>query len=259
MSTIRFFEKGKGQPIVLIHGFCEIGEMWSDFAEALSTDFRILCPDLPGSGGSTIKSDSIQLEEVAVQLEEWMEENIIENPIIIGHSLGGYVTLALLELMGNRIKAVGLFHSTAFADDEEKIGMRDRTVIFLKKYGVDTFVTSFVPPLFPEERREELAEEITQAIAQAKNCSLDGLIAFTKAMRDRKDRFEVLENFSGLKLMIAGTEDGAVKIEASRKHKNAVTDYFELENTGHVGMIERKEETLKIVREFCVRVSREEN
>ncbi|PZX58329.1 pimeloyl-ACP methyl ester carboxylesterase [Algoriphagus ratkowskyi] len=258
MSAIHFFEKGQGQPIVLIHGFCEIGEMWRDFAEALSTDFRVICPDLPGCGSTPIASDSIQMEEVAVLFEEWMEENNIHNPIVIGHSLGGYVMLALLELMGNKLKAVGLFHSSALADDEEKKGMRDRTVIFLKKHGVNTFVTSFVPPLFPEERREELSDEITQAIAQAKNCSLEGLIAFTKAMRDRKDRLEVLENFSGLKLVIAGTEDGAVKIDTSRKHKSAVTDYFELEHTGHVGMIERKEETLKIVREFCEKVSRSE-
>lgn len=254
MSAIHFFEKGKGQPVVLIHGFCEISAVWEDFAEELSSDFRVICPDLPGCGGSPISSNSISLEEVAILLEEWMEENNIQDPIVIGHSLGGYVTLALLELMGSKLKAVGLFHSTAFADDEEKKGMRDRTVIFLKKHGVNTFVTSFVPPLFPEERRDELANEINQAIAQAKNCSLDGLIAFTKAMRDRKDRFEVLENFSGLKLMIAGTLDGAVKIDASRKHKSAITDYFELEDTGHVGMIERKEETLKMVREFCERI-----
>ncbi|SFU08083.1 Pimeloyl-ACP methyl ester carboxylesterase [Algoriphagus locisalis] len=254
MSSISFFEKGEGQPIVLIHGFCEIGEMWADFADALSNQFRVICPDLPGCGNSPLSLSQNSLEEVAVQLEEWMEENSIHDPIVIGHSLGGYVTLALLELMGDKLQAVGLFHSTAFADDEEKKEMRDRTVIFLKKHGVDKFVTSFVPPLFPEERREELDSEINLAIEQAKRCTLDGLITYTKAMRDRKDRFEVLKNFSGSKLMIAGMLDGAVKIDASRKHKEAVTDYFELENTGHVGMIERKEESLKIVREFCVRV-----
>ena len=255
MSSISFFEKGKGQPVVLIHGFCEIGEMWRHFATSLSNEFRVICPDLPGCGKSPLTLSKNNLEEVAVQLEEWMEENSIYDPILIGHSLGGYVTLALLELMGNKLKAVGLFHSTAFADDEEKKGMRDRTVIFLKKHGVDKFVTSFVPPLFPEERREELDAEINLAIEQAKHSTLEGLIGFTKAMRDRKDRFEVLKNFPGPKLMIAGTLDGAVKIEASRKHKVVVTDYFELENTGHVGMIERKEESLKIVREFCKGVS----
>lgn len=251
MSSISFFEKGKGQPVVLIHGFCEIREMWRDFANALSNQFRVICPDLPGCGESPLSLSQNSLEEVAVQLEEWMEENSIHNPIVIGHSLGGYVTLALLELMGNKLKAVGLFHSNAFADDEEKKGMRDRTVTFLKKHGVDKFVTSFVPPLIPEDKRDEFQAEIDIAIAQAKQSTLEGLIAYTKAMRDRKDRFDVLKNYSGPKLLIAGTEDGAVKIDASRKHKSAVTDYFELEDVGHLGMIERKEESLKMVREFC--------
>lgn len=249
---LHFFEKGQGQPIVLIHGFCEISEMWRSYAKELSTEFRVICPDLPGFGKSSIASDQITLEEVAVQLEEWMSENQISNPIVIGHSLGGYIALALLELMGSKIKAVGLFHSTAFPDDQEKKEMRDRTVVFLMKNGVNKFVTTFVPQLFPEPRRDELQTQIDLAIAQAKESTLDGLIAFTRAMRDRKDRLEVLEQFSGPKLLIAGSLDGAVKIEASRAQKDAFTDYFELEETGHMGMVERKNETLGIVRGFCL-------
>lgn len=251
MSGIEFFEKGQGQPIVLIHGFCEIAEMWNDFSNSLSKDFRIICPNLPGMGNSKLAQANLSMEEIAVQLENWMEEEGILDPIVIGHSLGGYVTLALTELMGQKLKGIGLFHSTAFADSQEKKEMRDRTVIFLQKYGVDTFVTSFVPPLFPENRREELSPDIEQAINQGKQCTLNGLIAMTKAMRDRKDRMEVLENFQGPKLMIAGELDTAVPLEASRKHQEAVTNYVELPNTGHVGMIERKEETIEIIRNFA--------
>lgn len=71
---IHFFEKGSGQPLVLIHGFCESGKMWNYFAEKLSAHFRVICPDLPGFGDSPIFGDQITLEEVAVQLEEWMEK-----------------------------------------------------------------------------------------------------------------------------------------------------------------------------------------
>ncbi len=248
---IYFFEKGVGQPVVLLHGFCESGHMWHYFAEKLSERFRVICPDLPGFGDSPISGDRITLEEVAVQLEEWMEENHIADPFVIGHSLGGYVALALLELMGNRIKAIGLFHSTAFPDDEEKKGMRDRTIVFLKKNGVEKFVTSFVPPLFPEKRREELSSEIESAIEDAKRSSLDGLIAYAGAMRDRKDRLDILRNFTGPKLLIAGTEDGAVKIEASRAQQDAFSHYVELPGVGHMGMVEEREKTLEIVREFC--------
>jgi pimeloyl-ACP methyl ester carboxylesterase len=256
MAAIHFFEKGSGQPLILIHGYCETSRMWNDFAEALSQDFRVICPDLPGVGESPISGDQIALEEVAVMLEEWMEEQQIDHPIVIGHSLGGYVTLALLELMGNKLKAVGLFHSSAFADAPDKQETRNRTIVFLKKNGVDKFVTSFVPPLFPEEKREELSSEIEQAIEDAKRSTLDGLVAFAGAMRDRKDRLEVLKHFSGPKLMIAGTEDGAVKIEASRVQKDAFTHYVELEGVGHMGMIEKKEETLNLIKEFALASSR---
>ncbi len=251
MPSIHFFEKGQGQPLILIHGFCEIGAMWQDFADSLSSDFRVICPDLPGVGKSSLDQASLSMEEIAVILESWMEENQIDQPIVIGHSLGGYVTLALAELMGTKLKAVGLFHSTAFPDSQEKKEMRDRTVIFLEKHGVEKFVSSFVPPLFPENRREELDSEIQLAIDQAKKCSLQGLIALTKAMRDRKDRFEVLANFQGPKLMIAGELDGAVPLEASKKHQDIISSYIELPNTGHMGMVEQKAETIEILREFC--------
>lgn len=252
MSGIHFFEKGKGQPVVLIHGFCESGKMWEDFSEKLSKEFRVICPDLPGFGDSPISGDQISLEEVAVILEEWLDSNLIENPIVIGHSLGGYVTLALLELMGSRIKAIGLFHSTAFPDDADKKEMRNRTITFLKKNGVEKFVTSFVPPLFPENRRAELSRKIESAIEDAKRSSLSGLVAYSAAMRDRKDRVEILRNFSGPKLLIAGTEDGAVKIESSRAQKDAFSSYAELEGVGHMGMVEERQKTLEIVRNFCI-------
>ena len=253
MSEINFFEKGKGQPLVLIHGFCESCNMWEPFADSLSKDFRVICPDLPGFGDSPISGDQISLEEVAVMLEDWMESNRIENPIVIGHSLGGYVALALLELMGSRLKAIGLFHSTAFPDDADKKEMRNRTIVFLKKNGVEKFVTSFVPPLFPENRRDELSKEIEWAIEDAKRSSLNGLLAFTAAMRDRKDRLEILKHFLGPKLLIAGTEDGAVKIESSRAQKEAYSNYIELQGVGHMGMVEEREKTLEVVKEFCLK------
>ena len=252
MSAIDFFEKGTGQPLILIHGFCETSQMWTDFAKELSKEFRVVCPDLPGIGGSAITDDQISLEATAAILERWMEEIQVINPIVIGHSMGGYITLALLELMGTRIKALGLFHSSAFADDDAKKDMRNRAIVFLRKHGVEKFVTSFVPPLFPEHRRVELSKEIDRAIEDAKRSTLDGLIAFAGAMRDRKDRLDILKDYSGSKLLIAGAEDGAVKIEASRAQKEAFTHYFELEGVGHMGMVEKKAETLGIIRKFCL-------
>ena len=247
---LHFFEKGQGPALLFLHGFCETGEMWRHLADSLSTQYRVLCPDLPGFGSSPITQPITCLEDVAEQLEEWMDAHQIKDPILLGHSLGGYVSLALLERMGDRIKAIGLLHSTAFADDEEKKEMRNRTLTFLKKHGAAKFVTSFVPQLFPEHRREELAEAMAQAVEDGKRSSLEGLLGYTVAMRDRKDRLAVLEQFVGPKLLLAGTLDGSVKIDASRAQQGAYTHYIELEGVGHLGMVEEKEKTLSVLQNF---------
>jgi pimeloyl-ACP methyl ester carboxylesterase len=247
---IAFSQKGSGQPLILIHGFCESKEMWKTFSDQLSTSFQVFCPDLPGFGESPINQTQISLEETAVILHEWMEENQIQNPIIIGHSLGGYVTLALAELMGSQLKAIGLFHSTAFPDDEEKKKTRNKTIDFVKKHGVDKFIDSFVPPLFSEQHRTEQADKIKELIELGKRSSKKGLLAFIAAMRDRKDRFEVWKTFQGPKLMIAGELDPAVKIESSRLHQPFATHYHELKGVGHMGMFEETETTLGMVQKF---------
>ncbi|WP_194976775.1 alpha/beta fold hydrolase [Aquiflexum lacus] len=247
---IAFSQKGTGQALILIHGFCESKEMWKTFSEHLSTSYQVFCPDLPGFGESPINQTQISLEETAVMLHDWMEENQIQHPIIIGHSLGGYVTLALAELMGQELKAIGLFHSTAFADDLEKKKTRNKTIDFVKKNGVDKFIDSFVPPLFSEQHQTEQADKIKELIELGKRSSKKGVLAFIAAIRDRKDRFELWKTFQGPKLMIAGELDPAVKIESSRLHQPFATLYHELTGVGHMGMFEKQEEALMTIERF---------
>ena len=251
---LHFFEKGQGQPLLFIHGFCESGEMWRFFADSLATQYRVICPDLPGFGNTPLSTPIQRIEEVAEEVDNFLQQQQIQNPIVFGHSLGGYVALALLERKGADIKAIGLLHSTAFADDAEKIAMRNRTLTFLKKHGATKFVTSFIPQLFPEHRRIELAVPMAQAIEDGKRSSLEGLLAYTAAMRDRKERIAVLQHFAGPKLLLAGILDGSVKIESSRAQKGVFTHYIELEGVGHLGMVEEKEKTLEAVQNFLFEV-----
>lgn len=247
---IHFFEKGQGQPLILLHGFCESSELWDPLAMELCKSFRVLCPDLPGFGRSPLNHSSFTLEDIAEQLESWMELHGIHSPILLGHSLGGYLALALLERLGTRVKAIGLMHSTALADEKEKIETRNRTLIFLKKYGVEKFVTSFIPPLFSQKNQAQFRGEIDGLILRAKPCQVETLMAYTLAMRDRKERLTLIKEFSGPSLLLAGTEDLAVKIESSRVQKGAFTHYVELQGVGHMGMIEEREKVLDKVRQF---------
>jgi pimeloyl-ACP methyl ester carboxylesterase len=247
---IKFSQQGSGPALILIHGFCESKEMWETFARELSTYYTVYCPDLPGFGESPLAANHISLEETAVLLHEWMEENKIHNPIVIGHSLGGYITLALTELIGSELKGIGLFHSSAFADNDEKKKTRNKTIDFIKKFGVDKFIESFVPPLFSDQHLIEQREKIEELVAWGKKSSKKGVLAFIAAMRDRKDRFEVWKTYQGPKLMIAGELDGSVNIEVSRQHQIYASRYHELTGTGHMGMFEEREKTLVMVKDF---------
>jgi pimeloyl-ACP methyl ester carboxylesterase len=91
---------------------------------------------------------------------------------------------------------------------------------------------------------------MAHAIEDGQRSSLEGLQAYTVAMRDRQDRITILQQFPGPKLLLAGTLDGAVKIESSRAQQKAFTHYIELEGVGHLGMIEEKEKTLGVVQDF---------
>lgn len=249
-AMLAFTKQGAGPTLILIHGFCESKEMWTAFARELSKSYTVYAVDLPGFGDSAFEQSSISLEEAAVAVHDWMEQGKISQPAVIGHSLGGYVALAMAELDGASLKAIGLFHSTAFKDDEEKIGIRNRTLSFIKKHGVEKFVDSFVPPLFSEQHRIEQGEAIAQLIERGKKSSKKGVLAFIEAMRDRKDRMDVWKNFPGPKLMIAGSLDASVKIEASRQHQPFASHYHELPETGHMGMFEEPEKTLQLMEGF---------
>jgi pimeloyl-ACP methyl ester carboxylesterase len=255
-SPLAYREYGSGFPVFLIHGFCESKEIWKDFAPHLSSNFRIICPDLPGFGESHLKKKEISIEYMAEKLRELLDFLKLEKCIMIGHSLGGYVTLAFAEEYEERLRAFGLFHSTAFPDSAEKKRMRNKTIDFVEKHGSAEFAKNFVPGLFYENNQEKLRDTIEWLKDIASSASPEGIIAATKAMRERKSRTDVLKNSKVPVLFIIGEEDPAVPLESSLDLASMPGKAVKhiLPDTGHMGMFEAKEETLKIIEEFLMLV-----
>lgn len=241
-----------GPPLVLLHGFCETQQVWSRFEQALGQHFRILCPDLPGFGKSPLPAGELSIETVARALHNWLTDLEIKNCIIVGHSLGGYIGLAFLEEYPEMVEGMGLFHSTAYADTEEKKRTRENVIAFVEKHGVEKFIESFVPPLFFSSKREKLQPEIDELISIARTTPKESIIAYTRAMQQRKDRLQVLQHFKKPILYIAGDEDTAVPLEDSKKQIKSLSNYelHILESTGHMGMFEKPEESLEAVKNF---------
>lgn len=257
-SILSYKEIGQGPVVVLVHGFCESNALWNDIADGLSANYRVVLPDLPGHGESPIfDKESYSMEYFADKLLDLLKALDIKKCVVIGHSLGGYVTLAFAEKYPTYLNGFGLFHSTAFEDSDEKKRNRDRTVEFIGKNGMDTFADSFVAPLFYPKTRVQMAKAIENMKNICRNTSSDAVIATTIAMRDRKERIDVLEKAEVPVLFIIGKEDNAVPLEKSLEqcYLPANHDVTILEEAGHMGMFEKQEEACTVLATFLGKIN----
>jgi pimeloyl-ACP methyl ester carboxylesterase len=254
MGLLSYKQIGKGTPIVFIHGFCENKQIWDSYLINLLSDFQIISLDLGGFGDSAhLLPQPCSIESLAEQVCDLLQCIKITKAIFVGHSLGGYVALALAEKYPEMIQKLCLFHSTALADSEEKKEIRNKVIDFVQKVGGERYIESFVSPLFCQKRLEELKQEILFVEKIAKKTPLGTIVSVIKAMRDRKSRLNVIREATFPILFIIGKEDGAVSFESYQEQitANPLVETCILEETGHMGMFERPQETLEAIKKFC--------
>ncbi len=251
MSPLFFAEEASGPPLVFLHGFCETHEIWNAFVKPLSTQFRIVMIDLPGFGRSEILPTPFTIDDVGDSVANWLIENKILKSILIGHSLGGYVTLSVAERHSQLLEGFSLFHSIAFEDTLEKRENRNKVIEFVRKNGVQPFIESFVPGLFFDKSSPSILH-VEKIASQTK---AETLVGYSIAMRDRPDRSSALKS-SIPKLLLAGTEDALIPLDVSLKmaRMSENSSFFELKNTAHMGFFESEKECQLIIRRFAERI-----
>lgn len=242
---------GSGRPVMLVHGFGEDGNIWKNQAGFLKEKFQVIIPDLPGSG----KSETIQdmsIEGMAEVLHSVIHEEYIDKCIVIGHSMGGYITLALAEKYWNHVHTFGLVHSTAFADNNEKKAIRKKGIEFIHQHGAFEFLKTTTPNLFSANSRSAIPHSINEFITTLKDFSANSLIAYYHAMMNRPDRTFVLKNAINTVLFIAGEQDNAVPLADSleQSYLPESCQFHILKKSGHMGMLEETEELNRILESF---------
>lgn len=262
---------GSGNPVMLVHGFGEDGNVWDKQVPSnspggggmantqplpventlLNKGFHFIIPDLPGSGRSEMIND-MSMEGMAEVLHSIIHEENIDECTVIGHSMGGYITLALVEHYWNHVNAFGLFHSTAYADNEEKKATRKKGIEFIKQHGGFEFLKTAVPNLFSPNSKSQMANSIESFIQSLKDFKAEALIAYYEAMMKRPDRTNVLKNTKNPVLFITGEYDTAVPLnDVLKQCYLPEKSYIHiLKKSGHMGMIEESEIANRVLLEF---------
>jgi pimeloyl-ACP methyl ester carboxylesterase len=237
---LAFEDTGKGPVVVFLHGFAEDGTVWKHQVAALAETYRVIVPDWPGSGLSPLGNHTPTVESFAELIYALLIHERIDQCCMIGHSMGGYVTLAFAEAYPHLLKGYGLFHSTAYADTEEKRQARRKGIAFIKENGVVPFVKQSTPNLFSDAYKQEQPEEITALLQRNAAFEPEALIGYYEAMVLRQDRTAILSRSKVPVLLICGALDVVIPIKDSLQMAAMpmMTFLTVLENAAHMGMCE---------------------
>jgi len=225
--------------LLLIHGFMEDARIWEPQLAHWNKRYKILAPDL-GGFGRKVAEDFLGIEEEANQLWKWLDSLNVHEIIIAGHSMGGYIALAMAEQQNQRIQELWLINSHATADGLMKQKNRSRLIELVKEKGTTLFLEGFHQNLFAANNRENFKNVTELLKIRAQHIRPETVIACSIAMRDRPDRTSILSTIRNKTLFFVGTEDESIEPWQVEETAKCIPSnhIFYMHGVGHMAMYE---------------------
>jgi len=245
-----YYTEGEGAPVLWIHGLCESAGIWQEILPDFP-GYKHILVDLPGCGNSEgWAEDHLSVDAMGAAVYEVLKAEKASAIALVGHSMGGYVGLSLLEKHPQLLSGICLLHSTPVADSEEKKRNRERSIqVFLQNR--DLFMREFFRNLFAEDLQDLLRERWMKLYEQSKKIPADTVTGTFKALRDRKDRAEALKAFRGSKYFLIGGKDNVLSAADLRKQAEETGSESVLwSDCGHMAFYENPGACAKGIRQF---------
>jgi pimeloyl-ACP methyl ester carboxylesterase len=250
--TISYSDKGTGNAVVLLHGYLETSAVWDGFGEKLSSLYRVIAVDLPGHGQSDIFGEVHTMEFMATVVRGLLDNLGIEKVFLAGHSMGGYVTLAFLELFPEKLNGYCLFHSHPFPDTPEVLEKRKRDIEIADAGNKDLIYPDSITRMFAAANIEKFREAFDRSMEIASTIPGKGITAVLRGMMARPSRLHLMEEGKIPCLWMLGSMDNYISCESMRSGVNLPQNarLFILDNSGHMGFAEEEELSVRIVNDF---------
>lgn len=248
-SSVFYEDEGKGDVIVLLHGFLENTTMWENLKPELLKSNRVVCIDLLGHGQTDCLGYVHTMNDMAEAVGSVLNHLKIESYTLIGHSMGGYVALALAEKNPEAVNALCLMNSTYKADDDERKTIRKRANKMIQT-SFNSMVRMSFTNLFSPESRITYKTELEAALKLALKTPVQGYIAAQEGMMLRADKFEFYSNLDAKKLIIIGQNDPVVEGKTLLNDTIHTDIVCEEILGGHMSYIENKKELSYLIMRF---------
>jgi 3-oxoadipate enol-lactonase len=242
---------GNGAALVLLHGFPFDRSMWRGQAEALGGEFRVVAPDLRGSGETTL-GDDVTMEALAEDVAALLDELNFGRVVLGGLSMGGYVAFEFFRKFPERVRALVLADTRPQADTDEGRRTREENAQRTLKEGMTPLVESMLPKLLSAGTRERGGEVLERVRAMMLGARPEGAAASLRAMAVRRDQTDLLSSVNVPTLIVVGSED-AITPPADAEAMGAKIGGSRLvvvEGAGHLSNVEQPEEFNRALVEF---------
>ena len=234
---IAYVRRGKGNPLVLIHGYPLDHTIWDEVVPLMEKDFDLIIPDLRGFGESGIMESDNSIIGYPTDIAGLLNQLKIKKAFIAGHSMGGYVALAFAREFPDRVSGLVMVSSQTGADTPETRESRLATAKQVMEKGVGVVTESMTPKLSTDKG----VQDFTQHLIRKQRPM--GVSNALKSMAGRPDSSELFGKFKFPVLIIHGDADALIPVKRGREMKAALpsAQYFELTSLGHMAMMEKPE------------------
>lgn len=229
--------RGSGKPVFLLHGLALDHSIWLEMAETYSDQAQFIIPDLRGHGCTPLGNADGTLEQFANDVLKLADHLGYEQFTLAGHSMGGYIALALAEIHSERLAGLAMVTSNARTDSLEKRENRLLEAERALNEGLQSIGNTLIQRMMPEGELSQPDEHMCDVIM---NSSSAGFANVQKAIANRPNRLEAVKSLTCPVLAIAGGGDQLMPVEialevagASRQGRKVC-----LPGVGHMPMIE---------------------
>jgi 3-oxoadipate enol-lactonase len=235
-GSISYLDQGGGPAVLLIHAFPLNHTMWQPQLDTLSSEFRVLAPDLRGFGGSQPPCPWT-MEGMADELDEFLDKLEIPECSVVGVSMGGYIAFSLSAKYPRRVRQLVLSNTRARADNETEKAARNELIAALEQTGASILPDRMLPRLLKPDPLPEVVDNVRRMIEEV---SASAAIYALSAMRDRPDSSKLLYRKGCPTMVVAGAEDAIIPVEDSRAMADVIpgSRFLRIANSGHLSNLE---------------------
>ena len=202
--------RGNGRPIYLLHGLALDHSIWLELAETYADQAQFILPDLRGHGRTPTGPADGSIVQFASDVLRLADHLGHQHFTLAGHSMGGYIALALAEAQPGRLDGLALVTSNARPDSAEKRGNRLAEAQQVLAEGIQTAGNNLIQRMMPADELAQPDEHMCEVIL---GTSPEGFANVQTAIANRPLRRAVLETLTCPVLAIAGDKDQIMQVE----------------------------------------------